>query len=114
MVHQSPHLKHDFVAQNRLALTISVTHSFLCKLHDATKETGLSYVDILNTQLTSFQIQTSDRLEKFASISSKVKSTLKGHTTIILAIKHQLLYLNMNSLMLEICHAHLIVSMKKM
>ena len=37
-----------------------------------------SYVDILSTQLTSFQIQASDRLEKrFVSISKKVKSSLK-------------------------------------
>ena len=78
-VHQSPHLKHDFLNQNRLALTISITHTFLSKLHDATRETGLSYIDILNTQLASFQIQTSERLEKrFASISNKVKSVLKG------------------------------------
>ena len=41
VVYQSPHLKHDFLNRNRVALTISFTHAFIRKLNEATKETRL-------------------------------------------------------------------------
>ena len=47
----SPHLKLDIVNENKIALSISVTNSFLVQLREAHERTLLSYLNILNSHV---------------------------------------------------------------
>ena len=74
----SPHLKRDFVNENKIALSISVTNSFLVQLREAHERTLLSYLYILNSQLPNFQFKITARLEThFSLLANKAHRDLR-------------------------------------
>lgn len=73
----SPHTKHD--TRSRIALSVCVKNNFMKELYDSHKLTGFSYVDILNTQIDSFQFIHAERLEKrLSTLAYKVQKDLKN------------------------------------
>ena len=76
---QSPKLKKSFVTENKIAMTICVTYSFLRELQSAKHDyPHFTFIDIVNTQLESFQFKQIHRLEdRFSCLLRKNEAKRK-------------------------------------
>lgn len=73
----SPSLKKTFVEHSPIACSLYVTNNFLKELFIAHKQTNLRYLDIVNSQLSGFQIQSIERIEsRFSQLCYRVNASL--------------------------------------
>ena len=74
----SPHLTRKFSEQGRVMLSVFLTNNFIKEMYTAYNSTELSYLDIINSQITCFQFNNSERLEsRFINIAYTVIKNLK-------------------------------------
>jgi hypothetical protein len=71
----SPKLNNNFSNNPDLALTFSITSSFFYELSKAKdKYPDFKYIDILNSQLQSFQLKFTERPENRLSVADVIRS----------------------------------------
>ena len=58
----SSNLSKSFIKESPVSLSLYITNSFLKELYDAHKQTDLSYIDIINSQISEFQLKHVERL----------------------------------------------------
>lgn len=74
----SPCVQRSFLDRSQVALALTVKNRFLKEIHNIKSTHDFSYIDIVNSQLSVFQICTCERLEnRFSNLSNKVKTTLR-------------------------------------
>ena len=73
----SPNLSKSFIKESPVSLSLYITNSFLKELYDAHKQTDLSYIDIINSQISEFQLKHVERLlTRFTQLSYRVNTSL--------------------------------------
>ncbi|CAG2198967.1 unnamed protein product [Mytilus edulis] len=61
----SPHLHKDFLSRGEISLTLEIKNNFISEIHKTkTKFSDYKYIEILNTQISTFQLKGTDRLEE--------------------------------------------------
>ena len=74
----SPNLKRSFLQNSPIAISVEVSNSFLNELRLVQAETNFSHIDIVNTQITGFQLKSSERLQsRLYQLCYRVSSSLK-------------------------------------
>ena len=74
----SPNLKRSFLQNSPIAISVEVSNSFLNELRLVQAETNFSHIDIVNTQITGFQLKSSERLQsRLYQLCYRVSSNLK-------------------------------------
>ena len=74
----SPNLSKAFVKQSPVSLSLYITNSFLKEFLDANKDTKLSHIDIINSQISEFQLKNVERLStRFSQLCYRVNTSLK-------------------------------------
>lgn len=75
----SPKLQKTFQQQSKVVLTLYLTHRFVNEIYDAQNRSQLRYSDILNSQISCFQLKVTERIEKnLTKIAQRVKHELKN------------------------------------
>ena len=74
----SPNLKRSFLQNSPIAISVEVSNSFLNELRLVQAATNFSHIDIVNTQITGFQLKSSERLQsRLYQLCYRVSSNLK-------------------------------------
>lgn len=76
----SQYLTKVFVQQSPIALSLEVSNRFLNELRLVQNETGFDHIDIVNTQLTGFQLKSNERLKsRLTQLCYRVGISLKKY-----------------------------------